>query len=72
MSSAPRPVLELKRFQRVTLKPGEKQTLRFELTPDALAFWDIDMKWTVEPGEFSISVGPSSASLKSTKLSVAA
>ena len=70
VSSAPRPVLELKRFQRVTLKPSEKRTVRFTLDPDALAFWNIDMKWVVEPGTFTISAGPSSASLKSTKLTV--
>jgi beta-glucosidase len=72
VSSVPRPVLELKGFRRVTLKPGEKKTLRFELTPDALAFWNIDMKWVVEPGAFTISAGPSSINLKTAKLTVAA
>jgi beta-glucosidase len=71
VSSVPRPVLELRGFQRVTLKAGERRTVRFELTPDALAFWDIDMKWVVEPGTFTISAGPSSAVLKSAKLTVA-
>jgi beta-glucosidase len=71
VSSVPRPVLELRGFQRVTLKSGETRTLRFELTPDALAFWDIDMKWVVEPGTFTVSTGPSSAVLKSTTLTVA-
>ncbi len=70
VSSVPRPVLELRGFQRVTLTPGETRTLRFELTPDALAFWNIEMKWVVEPGTFTISAGPSSAALKSTKLAV--
>jgi beta-glucosidase len=70
VSSAPRPVLELKAFKRVTLEPGEKRTVRFELSPDALAFWDIRMKWTVEPGTFTISAGASSEALKSTRLNV--
>ena len=70
VSSVPRPVLELKGFQRVTLKPGEKRTVRFTLAPDALAFWNIDMKRVVEPGTFTISAGPSSATLKSAKLIV--
>ena len=70
VSSVPRPVLELKRFKRVSLQPGAKQVVRFDLTPDDLAFWDIDMKWIVEPGTFTISVGNSSASLKSTTLKV--
>lgn len=70
VSSAPRPVLELKGFERVTLKPKEKRTLRFELAPDALAFWDANMKWVVEPGNFIVSAGSSSASLKTAKLVV--
>ena len=70
VSSVPRPVLELKAFRRLTLKPGERRTVQFHLAPDDLAFWDIDMKWRVEPGTFVISAGPSSAVLKSTKLTV--
>ncbi len=70
-SSVPRPVLELKGFRRVSLKPGERRTVRFELAPDALAFWNIDMQWVVEPGTFTISAGNSSVALKSTKLTVA-
>jgi len=65
-------VLELKAFQRVTLNPGEKRTVHFRLEPDALAFWDINMKWLVEPGTFTISAGDSSVALKSTSLTVVA
>jgi beta-glucosidase len=71
VSSVPRPVLELKGFQRITLEPGTKRTVRFDLTPDALSFWNIDMRWGVEPGTFTVSAGPSSAALKSAKLTVA-
>jgi beta-glucosidase len=71
VSSVPRPIIELKAFRRVTLKPGERQTLTFELQPDDLAFWDIDMKWSVEPGEFRISAGSSSAKLQHVILNVA-
>ncbi len=70
VSSVPRPVLELRGFQRVTLEPGQTRTLHFELTPDALAFWNIDMQWVVEPGTFTISAGSSSAVLRSSKLTV--
>lgn len=70
VSSVPRPVLELKRFQRVTLEPGESRTVRLDLDPDALAFWDADMNWTVEPGTFTVSAGASSVSLKSAVLRV--
>ena len=70
VSSAPRPILELKAFQRVTLNPGQRRTVDFDLTPDALAFWNIDMEWVVEPGTFTISAGSSSASLKAAMLTV--
>ena len=72
VSSVPRPVLELKAFRRVTLAPAQRRTVTFRLTPDDLAFWDIDMKWTVEPGAFTISSGPSSAALKASRLMVVA
>ena len=70
VSSVPRPVLELRGFQRVTLTPGERRTLTFQLSPDMMAFWDNTMTWTVEPGDFTISAGSSSASLKSATLTV--
>ena len=69
-ASVTRPVIELKRFERVSLKPGERRTVRFELKPDDLAFWNVAMKKVVEPGSFTISAGPSSVELKSTKLVV--
>jgi beta-glucosidase len=70
VSSVPRPVLELRDFQRIGLQPGEARTVRFELKPDMLAFWTIDMQWKVEPGTFTVSAGSSSAHLKSTALTV--
>jgi beta-glucosidase len=59
-SSVTRPVKELKGFQRVSLQPGEARTVALEITPDLLAFYDLDMNYTVEPGEFEIMVGNSS------------
>ncbi|WP_428334778.1 glycoside hydrolase family 3 N-terminal domain-containing protein [Novosphingobium sp.] len=70
VSSVPRPVLELRAFQRVTLRQGETRTLRFALPPDALAFWNIAMNFVVEPGTFTIFAGPASDMLKSTRLTV--
>lgn len=69
-ASVTRPVIELKRFQRVTLKAGERRTIGFDLSPDDLALWNPDMKKVVEPGTFTISAGPSSVDLKSAKLTV--
>ena len=60
VSSVTRPIKELKGFKRVPLEPGETKTVALEITPDLLAFYDIDMKYTVEPGEFEIMVGNSS------------
>jgi beta-glucosidase len=69
-ASVTRPVIELKRFQRVTLQPGERRTISFTLDPDDLALWNGDMKDVVEPGTFTISAGPNSVDLKTAKLTV--
>jgi len=71
-ASVTRPLIELKRFQRVTLQPGERRTVTFELKPDDLALWNMEMKRVVEPGTFTILAGPNSADLKSAKLTVSA
>jgi beta-xylosidase len=60
VSSVTRPVKELKGFQKVWLEPGETKTVALDITPESLAFWDINMKYVVEPGDFEIRVGNSS------------
>ncbi|TWU28365.1 glycoside hydrolase family 3 N-terminal domain-containing protein [Bythopirellula polymerisocia] len=72
VSSVTRPIKELKRFQRVTLEPGENRTINLEITPDSLAFYDIEMNHVVEPGEFKVMVGDSSrdSDLQTTVLKV--
>lgn len=70
-ASVTRPVLELKHFKRVTLAPGAKTTVTFEIKPSDLWMWNLDMKRVVEPGDFSILVGPNSVDLKKTTLTVA-
>ena len=60
VSSVTRPVKELKGFTKVSLKPGETRTVAFDITPEALAFHDVEMRQVVEPGEFTIMVGTSS------------
>ena len=72
LASVTRPLLELKRFERVTLRPGERRTVTFELTPDDMSFWGLDMKRIVEPGTFTVYAGPNSVDLKSTTLTVEA
>jgi len=70
VSSATRPIKELKGFQKVRLRPGEKKTISFEITPDLLAFYDVNMKYVVEPGEFFIMVGNSSRDQDLTKITL--
>ena len=60
-SCVTRPVKELKDFARIALKAGESKVVNFIITPDKLAFYDKKMKWGVEPGEFIVMAGPSSA-----------
>ncbi|MDX6443468.1 MAG: beta-glucosidase [Blastocatellia bacterium] len=60
-ASVTRPVRELKGFQRITLRPGEKRMVEFTLTPALLGFYNREMRFVVEPGEFKVMVGTSSA-----------
>lgn len=70
VSSTTRPVKELKGFQRITLKAGEKRTVRFTLEAQSLAIWDMDMHRVVEAGEYEVMTGPNSIALKSATLTV--
>jgi beta-glucosidase len=60
VSSVTRPIKELKGFQKISLRPGETKTVALDITPESLAFFDINMNYVVEPGEFEIMVGNSS------------
>jgi beta-glucosidase len=60
VSSVTRPVKELKGFANVDLKPGERATVTLDITREALAFYDVDMRNVVEPGEFTVMIGTSS------------
>ncbi len=53
-------VRELKGFQRITLKSGEKKTVTFTLKPEHLGFYNAQMKFVVEPGDFKVYVGDNS------------
>lgn len=70
IASITRPVKELRGFQRITLKPGEKRSVEFTLTPDALSLLDVNMQKVVEPGIFEIMVGPDSAHTQMVNLKV--
>jgi beta-glucosidase len=62
VGSVTRPVRELKGFQRITLEPGEAETVRFEVPAQQLGFWGLDMRYVVEPGTFKLWIGPDSTS----------
>ena len=71
-SSITRPVKELKAYQRVSLKPGESKEILFELNKSAFAYYDSEMNYIVEAGDFDILVGNSSRDedLKNTNFNV--
>jgi beta-glucosidase len=64
VASLSRPVMELKRFLRITLKPGETRRLEFALRTDELAFLGSDLKPAIEAGTFRITVGSSSKDIR--------
>ncbi len=59
-----RPVKELKGFKKIFLKPCEEMSVSFEITPDMLAFWNADMEFKAEEGEFKAWIATSSADEK--------
>ena len=68
--SITRPVKELKGFQRVSLKAGETKRVEFAITPDDLKFYTVRKLWEVEPGDFTLMVGSSSADKDLQKLAL--
>lgn len=64
LASVARPIKELKGFKRIALKPGEQQTVSFELTPETFTMLNKEMKRMVEPGDFRIMVGASSKDIR--------
>lgn len=70
VASMSRPVKELKHFERVELQPGETKTVSFTITPADLSFYNSNLEFVLEPGEFDIMVGPSSAEVQTARLTV--
>ncbi len=70
VSSVTRSVMDLKGFRRVALAPGEVKNVSFSLGSEAFRMWNDKMQRVVEPGDFEIMAGDSSASLKSVTLTV--
>jgi beta-glucosidase len=66
VSSVTTPGIALKGFSRVVLQPGESRVVHFHLGHDELALWNREMKHVVEPGEFKVMAGASSADIRLT------
>ncbi len=64
MASVTRPVKELKGFKRINLKPNETKKITFELPIEVLAFYDENMKFVVERGDFKVLIGSSSEDIR--------
>lgn len=62
-ASMSRPVKELKHFERISLKPGESRDVSFDITTDALKFYNYNLEHVAEPGEFRVMAGPDSERL---------
>jgi beta-glucosidase len=64
ISSTSKPVKELKGYERISLEPGEKKTVKLNLLPEDLSLFDRNMNFVVEPGTFEVMIGNSSSDIK--------
>lgn len=67
-SSSTRPIKELKGFRRIRLKAGEQQTVSFNIEDDDLKYYNHELEYILEPGEFDIMIGPNSRNVRSVTL----
>jgi beta-glucosidase len=70
VGSVTRPVKELKNFQKIFLKKGESKTVTFSITPDDLKFYNYDLQYVLEPGEFKVYIGTSSSEVQEVNFNV--
>ena len=64
VGSVTRPVKELKGFEKIYLQPNESRTVRFTIAPEMLKFYNADLKFEAEPGDFDVMIGPDSRNVK--------
>ncbi len=69
-STSTRPVKELKAFRKIFLKAGESVEVAFDLTTEDLKYYNHDLDYVCEPGDFEIMIGPNSRDVKAAKLTV--
>jgi len=70
IATSTRPVQELKKFQKISLKPGETKTVEFTITAEDLKYYNHDLKYVCEPGDFEIQIGPNCRDVKKQLLTV--
>ncbi len=70
VSSVTRPVKQLAGFERVTIQPGQTAQVDITIDAGAFSFWNREMEFVTEPGEFTLMVGPNSADLTEVTLTV--
>ncbi|MDL2303553.1 beta-glucosidase BglX, partial [Dysgonomonas sp. OttesenSCG-928-D17] len=70
VGSVTRPVKELKGFEKVFLKAGESKTVSFKITPELLKFYNYDLQYVFEPGDFDVMIGGNSRDVKSAKFTL--
>ena len=70
VGSITRPVKELKGFEKILLKAGESKTVSFKITPELLHFYDYDLNYVAEPGDFDVMIGGNSQHVKTARLSL--
>lgn len=64
VGSISRPVKELKGFQKINLKPGESKEVIFKITEEELKFYNSDLQYVSEPGDFKVFIGSNSRDVK--------
>ena len=70
VASISRPIKELKGFKRIHLAAGESKEISFEITPDMLKFYNIELKHVIEPGDFQIMIGANSKEVETLNFNV--
>ncbi len=70
VGSTTRPVKELKGFEKVFIKAGESKTVDFKITPEMLKFYNYDLEYVFESGEFDVMIGGNSHDVKSAKFTL--
>jgi beta-glucosidase len=70
VGSVTRPVKELKGFERIFLKAGESKTVQFKITPELLKFYNYDLQYVCEPGDFEVMIGGNSEQVKSANFTL--